>query len=101
MVDNNSDTPPQIKPISAPIPVPVYNVVIFVKYADGGVEARVANLPDLQFRGSSEPTVLKQVVTQLKQRLAEWHAAGEKIPWIDPIPEPADGEQQRWVPVHL
>lgn len=101
MLEDNGDKPPQIKPISSPIPVPVFNVVIFVSQDDRGVLARVANLPDLEFRGSSEPTALKQAITKVKQILAEWHAAGEEIPWIDPIPEPDDGEQQRWVPVHL
>ena len=92
---------PLIRPISAPIDVPVFNVLIYVKHDDGKVLARVANLPDLEFSASSEPGVLKQAITEVKSRLAKWHGAGEEIPWIDPVPKPEDSEQERHVPVHL
>lgn len=81
--------------------VPVFNVVIYVSHQDGKMLARVANLPDIEFTGSSEPVVLKQTITHVKQQLAKWHGDGETIPWIDPVPPAMDGEQERLVPVHL
>jgi hypothetical protein len=33
--------------------------------------------------------------------VAEILARGEPVPWIEPVPEPAPGEQRRFVPVHL
>ena len=99
--ENSSDRLPEIRPISAPMEVPVFSVVIYVSHIDHNVKARVANLPDLLFTASSEPMVLKQAITEVKRRLASWHETGEKIPWIEPIPEPTADEQQRLVPVHL
>ncbi len=93
--------PPLIRPISVPLDVPVFNVLIYVKHEDGKVLARVANLHDLEFSASSEPMALKQAITEVKSRLAKWHGAGETIPWIDPAPKPEEGEQERHVPVHL
>ena len=98
--DNDGDMP-SIRPISAPMDVPVFNVVIYVSHVDGKVLARVANLPDIEFSASSEPMALKQTITHVKQLLAKWHGAGETIPWIAPIPAVKDGEQERHVPVHL
>lgn len=92
---------PKIRPISSPMEVPVFNVILYVRRQDGQMLARVANLPDLQFSGSSEPLVLKQAITEVKARLGKWHRAGETIPWIAPVPPPNNGEQQRLVPVHL
>lgn len=92
---------PQIRPVSVPMEVPVFNVVVYVSHADGKVTARVANLPGIEFSASSEPMALKQTITHVKQQLAKWHGSGESIPWIEPIPEARDGEQERHVPVHL
>lgn len=92
---------PLIRPISVPMAVPVFNVVIYVSQQDGKVIARVANLPNIEFTASSEPMALKQTITHVKQQLAKWHGAKETIPWIDPVPAPSEGEQERLVPVHL
>ena len=92
---------PKVRPISPPMDVPVFNIVIYVSEADGKVEARVANLPDLCFHASSEPLALKQAITEVKRRLAAWHSAAAPIPWIDPVPPPDPNETQRFVPVHL
>ena len=81
--------------------VPVFNVVIYVSKVGETVQARVMNLPDLQFTASSEPLALKEAVTEAKRRLSKWHASSEAIPWIDPIPDPTDSEQPRLVAVHL
>ena len=98
---NNPEELPKIRPISVPLDVPVFNVVIYVSTQDGKVIARVANLPNLRFSASSELMALKQAITEVKARLAAWHSASEAIPWIDPVPAPDANEQQRLVPVHL
>lgn len=100
-VSDDDSKLPKIRPISAPIPVPVFNVIIYVSTVDGKVQARVANLPDLVYTASSEPMALKQAITEVKKQLAHWHANAETIPWIDPVPAVNVGEQQRLVPVHL
>lgn len=97
---NDSDLP-RIRPITAPMDVPVFNVVIYVSHRDGKVVARVANLPDIEFSALSEPVALKQTITHVKKQLAEWHGSGAAIPWIDPVPQAGDDEQERLVPVHL
>ena len=93
--------PPLIRPVSAPMEVPVFNIVIYISSNGGKVLARVANLPDIEFTASSEPVALKQTITHVKQQLSKWHTSGEPIPWIDPAAEIQDGEQERLVPVHL
>ncbi len=101
-MSEDADRPmPQIKPISDPMSVPVFNVVIYVASVDGKVVADVANLPDLSFSALSEPVALKQAITEVKKQLAAWHGAGTAIPWIDPVPEPTADQQTRLVPVHL
>ena len=101
MSNSDETSKPLIRPISVPIEVPVFNVVIYVSQQDGKVLARVANLPNMEFTASSEPMALKQTITHVKQQLAKWHGAGEVIPWIDPVPAANEGEQERLVPVHL
>ena len=38
---------------------------------------------------------------EMRERVAELTEAGEEIPWVDPPPPPEEGEQTRFVPVHL
>ena len=100
------DQPGKSIPIS-PLEVPSFLCVIFVRRdGEGQINARVANLlsPDGQpiaFQGSSEREVLGKVIPRFKQIIALLHASGDGIEWIDPVPEPSEGEQKRLVPVHL
>ena len=64
---------PLIRPISAPMYVPVFNIVIYISTTAGKVLARVANLPDIEFAASSEPLALKKTITHVKQQLYKWH----------------------------
>ena len=91
----------RIRPVSPPLEVPVFNIVVFLSCRKGGVQARVANLPELSCVAASEPLALKQIVTEAKRRLATWDGSGEAIPWIVPMPQLNEGEQERLVPVHL
>ena len=101
MSEDSRGSLPEVRPISAPMDVPVFNVVIYVSETAGKVTAKVANLPDIAFTASSEPHALKQAITTVKQQLSTWHASGEAIPWVDPLPNLESNEQQRLVPVHL
>lgn len=99
--DSSAPKQPVIRPISVPMDVPVFNIVIYVSTQEGRVHARVANLPDLAFDASTEPAALKLAITTVKKKLANWHGGGEPIPWIEPPVEQDSNEQQRLVPVHL
>lgn len=104
--ENIEETPeregaPKIKAIGDPISVPVFNCVVYILRDDDGVSARVANLEGIEFRGNSEPEVLRRVVTAFKECVASLHGNGETIPWIDPPARIEAGEQQRLIPVHL
>lgn len=85
-----------------PADVPVFNCVVYVSPdADGGVRARVANLPGLGCTAASEREALGKIVTAFKQRVSELMHNETQIPWIEP-PTPAEPwEQKRFIPVHL
>lgn len=97
----SDDEGPRIRPISDPLPVPVFSLVVYVRERDGEVYARVANLPDLAESASSEPLALKCLIQKAKQCLAAWHAADEAIPWLDPPAACDEGETERYIPLHL
>jgi hypothetical protein len=82
--------------------VPTFGCVVFVAAREGGgVRARVANLGGLDCEAESERAALAKLIPAFKQRVGEILARGEPVPWIEPVPEPAPGEQRRFVPVHL
>lgn len=85
-----------------PAEVPVFNCLVYVGPSpDGGVRARVANLPGLQVEATSERQALTRIVPAFKQRVSEFLHAQSAIPWIEPPLEPAEGEVTRFIPVHL
>lgn len=92
---------PKIRALSPAMEVPVFNLIVYITTTSNGMQARVVNLPDLVFTGTSEPSVLKQLVTEAKSRLATWHSTAQTIPWIDPVPPPSPSDQQRFIPLHL
>jgi hypothetical protein len=83
--------------------VPVFNCVVNInpRAADGLVQARVANLPEIAAEGASEREVLQRVVADFKRLVSERHAAGQSIEWRDPPLQPQPGEVQRLIAVHL
>ena len=82
--------------------VPVFNCIVYVSpSADGGVRARVANLPGIECSGANEREALGKVVAAFKQRASELLQSGNPIPWIEPPFAVKAGEQQRFIPVHL
>jgi hypothetical protein len=82
--------------------VPVFNCAVHVapRDSEGMVTARVVNLPGIEGRGRSEREALAQVVAQFKAAVAAKLAAGETVPFVEPLP-PAAGETQRLIAVHL
>ena len=92
----------KMKPPSlASLDVPTFPCIVYVRAVPGGVIARVANFPGIEIRGSNERELLSRIVPEFKRQLAELHQHGNAIPWIDPIPDPAEGEVKRFIPVHL
>ena len=107
--ENNAQsqtTPPdaglQVSSTSTPLEVPVFNCLVYVaSRQQGGVRARVANLPDLQCEAASEREALAKLVPAFKKRVGDLTSSGTDIPWIDPPMPVVDGEQTRFIPVHL
>jgi len=103
MNEKPTDRPnlPAQQPPMAPVDVPTFPCIVYVRTVDGGMVARVANLPGLELSGSSERDLLSKIVPEFKKRVAEWHQRGEPIPWVEPIAAPVEGEVKRFIPVHL
>ena len=81
--------------------VPTFGCIVYVSQVEGGIQARVANLADLNCVGASERDALSKIIPAFKQRIIEFMQAETEVPWIDP-PAPIRGdEQKRFVPVHL
>ena len=93
----------RVRHISPPVEVPVFNCLVLVapRNAAGNVVARAANLEGFSAEAPTEREALQKLVPAFKAKLAEHHASGEPIPWLDPPHPPAAGEQQRWIAVHL
>ena len=97
-----NDAVPPTSPAVRPA-VPVFNCVVNVASAPAGgdVVARVANLDGIEGRGPTERQALSQAVAAFKAYVAERHARGEDIAWIDPPTPARPGEVQRLIAVHL
>jgi thiamine pyrophosphate-dependent acetolactate synthase large subunit-like protein len=82
--------------------VPVFNCIVYVSSAaDGGVQARVANLAGLECSAANEREALGKIVRAFKARVAEHLQNKSAIPWIEPPAAAVAGEQKRYIPVHL
>lgn len=85
-----------------PAGVPVFSCIVHVsRSAEGGVQARVANLPDIEATAATERQALAKVVGQFKERVGELLRLGQPIPWIDPPLPLGPDQQQRLIAVHL
>ncbi|MFQ5732502.1 MAG: hypothetical protein ACE5KM_11190, partial [Planctomycetaceae bacterium] len=60
-----------------------------------------ANVAGINGGGNSERQALLSVVTAFKTIVTDLHKHGDPIPWKVPPDQAADGETERWVPVHL
>lgn len=83
-------------------PVPVFNCIVNLSPAEqGGVNAVVANLPELAITAVSEREALQRIVAEFKRIVGLRHAAGDPIGWQDPPQPLPPGGQQRLIAVHL
>lgn len=81
---------------------PAFGCVVYVRRNEAGrCVGRVANLEGLTAEGASERDVLASLVKQAKQVLARFVGDGQAIPWVDPPATKEDGEQKRFLPLHL
>ncbi|HWC90499.1 MAG TPA: hypothetical protein VG433_12615 [Pirellulales bacterium] len=81
--------------------IPVFSCIVYVSRVDGGVRARVANLPDLACTAASEREALAKVVAAFKQCVGELLRSATAIPWVEPPAAAEAGEQRRLLAVHL
>jgi len=63
--------------------------------------AFAGNLPEIKASGPTERDCLRALVDSFKKALIAYHERQETIPWTEPPIAPADGQLQRWIPVHL
>ena len=95
-------SPKKSLPQTSPTDQPAFGCVVYVRRTDSGrVVGRVANLNDLELEAASERDVLAGLVQAAKQVLAKHVELGEEIAWVDPPVEKQDGEQKRFLPLHL
>ena len=98
-------TPPSARlPVVTPgASVPVYDCrVLFSGPDDDGLlHGRVTNLPGLSATARTERDLLTNLVKAFKEAVVFYRTAGEDVPWITEPDHPQQGEQQRWIPVHL
>ncbi len=100
----NSDHPttPRSLPTAAPADVPTFGCVVYVStLPDGRKKGRVANIAGIEHTAGTEREVLQRIVPDFKKRVSDCLAAGDSIPWIDPILAIDPNEQKRFLPVHL
>ena len=84
-------------------PVPVFSCHVILSKPDenGRIQGRTANLPGISAAGSSERDVLTAVMKKFKAAVQEMSESGKNITFRDPPEQPADGEVERFIPVHL
>ena len=81
----------------------MFDCHVIVSPADerGVVRARCANLAGIAAEGGSERDALAAVAKSFKATVARHRADGTAVPFLDPAESPAEGESERWLPVHL
>ena len=84
-------------------PVPVFNcqIILSKRESDQKIVGRVANLAGISVSGNTERDVLMQITRLFRAQVQALSEERVPIPWIDPPEEPAPGESQRFVPIHL
>lgn len=94
---------PTVRMLGAPEVIPVFNCQVIVTPGAGTTpwRGRSANYSGIEASGDSERAVLQQIVKVFKTLAKAKLAAGEKLEAIDPPAKPNEGEQLRWIAVHL
>ncbi len=83
--------------------VPVYDCHVILTPPDeqGVISARCVTLPSVVGSGTTERDTLRSIVDTFKAELRKYYDNGEPIPWAADPDQPAEGEVERWIPVHL
>jgi len=76
------------------------HVLITGPDGEGMLHGVVSNLPIITGSAPDERTLLRRIVDDFKKEVSQRVNAGEEIPWQEKG-KPGEGQQQRWVPVHL
>lgn len=84
-------------------PVPVFSchVILGKPGSDGKSTGRVANLDGITATGSSEREILTAIMKQFRAVVTEYTRESRQIPFRQPPEQPAEGEVERFIPVHL
>ena len=99
-IDHDSSDGPLVE--GPPVEVPSFGCIVYVKRnTENRVVARVANLAGIEIEAASEREALTKIVPQFKQAIQSHLQSGTAIAWIDPPNPIADGEQKRFLPMHL
>ncbi|GAA5507372.1 hypothetical protein [Novipirellula caenicola] len=102
MMKPNPPTTSRSLPTAASADVPTFGCVVYVStLPDGRKKGRVANIEGIEQIAGSERELLQRIVPTFKKTVSDYLAAGESIPWVDPMPAIAADEQKRFLPVHL
>ena len=82
---------------------PLYDCHVILSRADsdGQIKGRMALLPEIYATASTEREVLRTIVEKFKHVAKQHHQAGTPIPWTHGSETLAEGELERWLPVHL
>jgi hypothetical protein len=82
---------------------PVFNCIAILKTdpETRKIHGRSANLPNISATGNSERDVLIAITRQFKWAITKANAEQHQILWIDPPERAAEGEVERFIPVHL
>ena len=83
--------------------VPVFNCIVILSpdVATTRLKGRIANLADISAEGSTEREVLMALTKRFKSIVQDCAQNQRAIPWIEPPEQPAPGEMQRFIPIHL
>lgn len=88
---------------TVPGSVPVFNCIVILRRdpLSGRTSGRIANLQGIVGEANSERDLLFQLTRRFRDLLRDSVSSGQPLAWVDPPEEPGQGEQQRFIPIHL
>jgi len=102
-VDNAGDQSalPQLPITHSGVPVFDCHVILSAPNDKGVIQGRVSSLDGIVAEANNERDLLRKIVDQFKATVKQFHDQDQPIPWREPAEKAQDGEQERWIPVHL
>ncbi len=81
---------------------PAFGILVYVSTDEPGVvRGRVGNMVDIAVTGTTERGVMQKLVPLCKRLIQEAVSQGREAPLVDPPLAMLDGEQKRFLPLHL